>query len=225
MIMRSLIVSMSLLGGAAYLSSASRSEVIALRESLTTFPMEIAGWSGRRAPGFDPDVLAVLGVDEYVNAVYTDPDRRTIGLYVGYYQSQREGDTIHSPANCLPGAGWVPETSDRMRLRVQDLDQLPAHAPPQLRDIEINRYVIRKGADRQLVLYWYQSHGRVIASEYWGKVFLVTDAIRLNRTDAALVRVIAPIADGEEMAELNAERRAVAFVTAVFPLLGRYLPS
>jgi EpsI family protein len=87
--------------------------------------------------------------------------------------------------------------------------------------IEVNRYVIAKGLDRQLVLYWYQSHGRVIASEYWAKIFLTLDAIRLNRTDGALVRVITPIR-GSEVA---AEREAVQFVQTLFPLLGQYLPG
>ena len=88
-------------------------------------------------------------------------------------------------------------------------------------EIQVNRYVIEKGLDRQLVLYWYQSHGRVVASEYWGKVYLVLDAIRQNRTDGALVRIIAPIRTTEEAAEHD----AVEFARGLYPLLGRYLPS
>ena len=90
-------------------------------------------------------------------------------------------------------------------------------------DVEINRYVVQKGLERQLVLYWYQSHGRVVASEYWGKFYLIRDAVRLNRTDGALVRVTAPI-NGDN-GDASAERTAVGFVKALFPLLRDYLPA
>ena len=92
------------------------------------------------------------------------------------------------------------------------------------REIEINRYVIQKGLEKQLVLYWYQAHDRVVASEYWGKVYLVADAVRLNRTDGSLVRVIAPVGSGDN-AEADAEAKAVDFVKTMFPLLADYLPS
>ena len=98
----------------------------------------------------------------------------------------------------------------------------PGAAP---RNIEVNRVVIQKGLDRNLVLYWYQSHGRVVASEYWGKVYTVVDAIRHNRTDAAMIRVIAPINGSEAGAEEQAEDHATAFVRAIYPALGRHLPD
>ena len=85
--------------------------------------------------------------------------------------------------------------------------------------------MIQKGLDRQLVLYWYQSHGRTVASEYWSKFYLVRDAVRLNRTDAALVRVIVPIDPNADDGEMRAERQASDFVKSMFPLLPRYLPS
>jgi EpsI family protein len=85
--------------------------------------------------------------------------------------------------------------------------------------------VIQKGLDRQLVLYWYQSHGRVVANEYWNKLYLLEDAVRLNRTDAALVRVIAPIAPDVNDAEERAEVAATRFVQTLFPHLSHYLPS
>ena len=113
-----------------------------------------------------------------------------VGLYVGYHDSQRQGDTIHSPLNCLPGAGWQPLEQGRITVSVRD------HGTARPAPIEVNRVVIGKGLDRQLVLYWYQSHRRVVASEYWGKVYTVLDAMRYNRTDAAMVRVITPVRDG-----------------------------
>jgi EpsI family protein len=211
---RLILLSFIFLAASAFIARASRPEVVPLREPLSGIPMKIGNWDGRQAPDLDSKVMAVLGVDDYVNRIYYSPDLSSVGLYVGYYQSQREGDTIHSPLNCLPGAGWNPMESGQITISV-DGD----------RKIKINRIVIQKGMDRQLVLYWYQSHGRVIASEYWGKIYTVLDALRTNRTDAALVRIICPIPGRHPGAELSAENYATNFVKALFPILQQFLPS
>jgi EpsI family protein len=179
---------------------------------LAEFPVRIDGWMGAALP-LDRDVLDVLGVDEHVSRTYTAPGR-TVQLYVGYYSTQRRGDSIHSPMNCLPGAGWVPVAAGRLRIGVD-----PARPP-----VEVNRYVIAKGLDRQLVLYWYQSQGRVVASDYWSKVYLVLDSIHRHRSDAALVRVITPLDRGEAVEAPEAERTAAAFVEVIFPVLDAHLP-
>jgi len=139
-----------------------------------------------------------------------------VGLYVGYYATQRQGASIHSPLNCLPGAGWVP-TQKSYESVIVPTDKGGS------RTVQLNRIVIEKGLDRQLVLYWYQSHGRVVASEYWGKMYSVLDAIRINRTDAALVRIVVPV-DSKVGVE-EADQRATEFTRALFPLLGNFLPS
>ena len=213
---RLLIVSVLLAGTAGYLASATRAEPVPVRETLESCPVNIAEWRGRPGAPFDQRTLEVLGVDEYLNRVYT-ADGAPVGLYVGYYGSQRQGDTMHSPLNCLPGAGWTPVSFARMPLAVPSTS---GTAPADV-SIEVNRYVVEKGLDRQVVLYWYQSHGRVVASEYWGKIYLVLDAIRTNRTDGALVRIVAPVITTEE----EAEARATRFARELYPLLGRYLPS
>jgi EpsI family protein len=216
---RLLIVTAFLLLTAAYLAHASKAEPVPIRQSLATCPLNISDWTGQHAGDLDEQTLSILGVDEYLNRVYLNKRKKPIGLYIGYYGSQRQGDTMHSPLNCLPGAGWTPVQNDRLALQVPTGSGTTGG--PDERPIEINRYVIEKGLDRQVVLYWYQSHGRVVASEYWGKIYMVLDAIRTNRTDGALVRVIAPIVTSQE----DAERDAVDFVRVLFPLLDRYLPS
>ncbi len=208
------VLSLLMLVTAGFLVATTRAEPVAMREPLTTCPLQLSDWKGERAPDFDEATLALLGVDDYINRVYLDSRKRPIGLYVGYYGSQRAGDTIHSPLNCLPGAGWSPISFSRVPISVDA-------GPATPRDIIVNRYVIEKGLDRQLVLYWYQSHGRVVASEYWGKFYMVVDAIRTNRTDGAMVRIIAPIV----ISEGDAERQAVSFARVLYPLLGRFLPS
>jgi EpsI family protein len=212
------IVSLALLAGAAFVARSDRSEPIPVRDSFSRFPMQIDAWSGRKAEDFDSKILTILGVDEYLNRVYFRPGEVPLSVYIGYYQSQRQGDSIHSPLNCMPGAGWEPVSKRELTIPVTTSRGV---AQP----ISINRYLIQKGGDRQLVLYWYQGHGRVVASEYWSKIYMVLDAIRSNRTDAALVRVITPVPDGSTAAEAEAERRASEFVKAMFPLLGHYLPS
>jgi EpsI family protein len=203
---------------AAVLDHASQSEPVALRTPLASFPREVEGWKSTGSVEFDPKIVAILGVTEYLNRVYVrEPDRAPVGLYVGYYKSQRQGESVHSPLNCLPGSGWQPIKSGRAIIAIPP-DASSGLAAP---SIEVNRYVVQKGLDTLLVLYWYQSHGRVIASEYWGKFYMVADALRLNRTDAAIIRVMVPI--GDPAASEAADRTATNFVQAMVRLLGRHL--
>ncbi|MBI4529439.1 MAG: VPLPA-CTERM-specific exosortase XrtD [Deltaproteobacteria bacterium] len=192
-----------------YVHGTPASEAVTVRAPLSAFPAQIGNWRGQPTLQFSDKIVATLGVTDYLSQYYRKPDGPPVHLYVGYYQSQRHGETMHSPKNCLPGSGWQPVATGRIIIPL-------ANGAP----IEVNRYLIQKGTEKQLVLYWYQSHGRVVASEYWAKVHLVWDAIRLNRTDGALVRVISPIAASEEAAE----RQAVEFVKMFFPHLSRHLP-
>ena len=193
---------------------AMRPEVVPLREPLSQVPLALGAWRGQDHAPFADNIVAVLGVDEYVSRVYRTSAGDVASLYVGYYESQRQGDTIHSPMNCLPGAGWQPIETGTETVAV------PGNSPP----ITVNRVVIQKGLDRQVALYWYQSHGRVVANEYKSKALMVYDAVRLNRSDAALVRVISPVAASDE-GTAEATRRAVDFVTSLWPSLERHLPS
>jgi EpsI family protein len=224
MIRRALIVAALLLITSAYLSVVSKSETVPIRRTFGDFPAQIGAWVSDRPIDLEPQILRVLGVEDYLNRVYVGPQHELISLYVGFYGSQRQGDTMHSPLNCLPGAGWNPIKKrvlsidlERAAATVAEGETLPAQ-------IRVNQIVIQKGLHRQVVIYWYQSHGRVLASEYWGKIYTVLDAIRTNRTDGALVRVICPASARDEHSEKTAETSAVAFVKAMFPVLTRFLP-
>jgi EpsI family protein len=212
---RFLVIAVCLLVAMGLSSRAMQPEQVPLREPLRNLPLQLESWRGRDATPFSDDIVAVLGVDEYVSRLYRTQDAARVSLYVGYYQSQREGDTIHSPMNCLPGAGWQPVETGVTSIAVGRSEPL-----------QVNRVVIQKGLDRQVALYWYQSHGRVIANEYWSKIFMVYDAVRMNRSDAALVRVISPIdPEGDRNLADDATRNATDFVRSLWPSLERHLPS
>ncbi len=185
-----------LLGAFVGLRHLSHGEAVPLAEPLSNFPVQVETWHSREVP-IEPRIIQALGVSDHVNRLYEASGNPSIYLYVGYYKSQRTGQLIHSPKNCLPGAGWEPVSAGSV-----ELIGLKGNR------VSVNRYVIQNGLQRQLVLYWYQSHGRIIASEYWGKIYMVLDAIRLNRTDAALVRISTPITNEREY---PSGKRAIAF--------------
>jgi EpsI family protein len=215
MLTRLIVLTAIFVGGAGLVALAERPEPAPMRSSFDTFPMTIDDWRGRQNAPFEPEILAILGVDDYLTRVYFGPDQRGIGLYIGFYGSQRQGDTMHSPQNCLPGAGWEPVAHTLLPVVVT--------VPTGQREIVVNRYVIQKGLDKQVVLYWYQAHDRVVASEYWAKFYLIRDAVVMNRTDGALVRVMTPYTGDDQ--EAAAEKAVVSFVQSLFPLLGQYIPG
>lgn len=173
----------------------SHGEPVLPSHPLASLPMAMGDWNGRDIP-IEQRIIDAVKVDDYVSRGYFEKSSVPVLLYIGYYKSQRTGVTIHSPKNCLPGAGWQPVSSTRISVPL-------ANGTSAL----VNLYVIEKGLERQTVLYWYQSHGRIIASEYWAKIYMVLDALRLNRTDSALVRVSTPIYPDQQ----QSQERLVAF--------------
>ncbi len=176
-------------------------------------PVQIAQWSGRDLP-IDDAVLTVLGKGDFLNRVYTDgvPGSPSVGLFIGYFPTQRTGQAIHSPQHCLPGAGWIFESSRYTSMTAADG-----------KPYQVGEYVITNGESKQFVLYWYQAHGRSIANEYVSKAYMIADAIRLNRTDGALVRVITPVFPNESVDD--ARRRALGFTEQMATQLPRFIPS
>jgi EpsI family protein len=213
---RVLIVTGLLLAAAAAVTAANRPERPVARTSFAEFPAEIGEWSLFKGEELSADVLKILGADDYLVRLYSAPapDKALVGLYIGYWNSQRQGDTMHSPLNCLPGAGWEPVS--------QSMIPLPVPGNPGAKGPLANRYIVEQGLLRQYVLYWYQSRGRVVASEYWNKFYLIGDAVRLNRTDGAIVRITTDI---KEAGEAAAERQVLRFAEILIPLLPTYLPN
>jgi EpsI family protein len=213
---RILILTICFVAASVYIGK-ERTEPAVVRDTLSRFPMKIGEWSSRDLV-LDDRVLSVLGLDDYLSRLYSSA-AGPVELYVGFYQTQRQGNTIHSPLNCLPGSGWNPVHRSRITIPVATGQRTPD------REIEINRITIEQGLERAVVLYWYQAHGRVVASEYWGRIYTVIDAMQMNRTDGAIVRVVRPIKGTGPEPEAEAEKEAVNFVLSIFPLLSRYLPE
>lgn len=195
------------------LYAVSRREAVPLTRPLANFPLQLGSWSMAQEGVVEKEVMDVLKADDVLTRTYYDSDgRRAANLFIAFFKSQRTGQMPHSPKNCLPGSGWVPSESDTVAVDVPGLGH-PVH---------VNRYVVSKGDDRSVVLYWYQSRDRVIASEYRARMYMIADAIRYNRTDTALVRVVVPVVGSEAGA---ATRTAEDFVRAFFMPLKQYLPS
>jgi EpsI family protein len=209
---RFLPVALLLIATAIFLQARTRGEVFPPRQPLPSFPQQLGSWEGTDV-AIDDDALQVLGPGDFLLRVYRDEKstQPPLDLFIAYFPSQRAGDTIHSPKNCLPGAGWLPVQSSRTMLSMAN------HAP-----FPVNRYVIAKGDARQLVLYWYWAHDRGVASEYWAKYYLVADSIRMNRSDGSLVRLKTVMSPGESADA--AMRRLLPFTERILPRLDDYIP-
>jgi EpsI family protein len=211
--LRELVIAMVILIAAgSLLHVVSHGEETPIHKSLASFPLHIDQWHGLEQE-FESDILQVLKVDDYILRQYRQERGTSIGLYVSYYKSMRQGATYHSPKNCLPGSGWYFVDTGKTHLA-----GVGSHG----QSVEINKFVIQKGLDKQLVLYWYQDRGRIITSEYWAKIYMVIDAMTKNRTDGAFVRITVPYTHQSEE-EVLAQGKA--FAEQIFPRLQEHLPS
>ena len=197
------------LGARAYVSIKPQAPK---HEKLAALPKDISGYKMQAEAEITDDVQAVLRADDYVLRRYENSTGKMLDVFIAYYAYQRAGESMHSPKNCLPGAGWTPVVNDYVTVG-KLADGKPAVA---------NRYVIEKDGRREIVVYWYQANGRVIANEYWGKLYLVTDALRTGRRDGAILRVIAPVEKNETIDA--ATQRVIEFSRDLLPLTKQVLP-
>lgn len=180
---------------------------------LTSLASRFGPWSMIGEYPIEKEVQDVLQASDTLSRIYHDSvSANGVSLFIAFFKSQRSGVAPHSPKNCLPGNGWVPERSEILRIPVQGLAD----------GIEVNQYVVQKGETKNVVVYWYQSRGRVVASEYKAKAYVMVDAITDNRTDTSLVKVIAPVVNDDVEAAIKVTRR---FVNDAFPLISTALPN
>jgi EpsI family protein len=181
------------------------------RKNLNDFPQTIGAWQRTGVDQIlDNETLKVLRASDYLLRDFRNPTTgQAANFYVGYYESQRTGATYHSPLNCLPGSGWTLSEPGKATIPLPDGTSFVA-----------NKYVIKNGEYRSLMIYWYQGRGRNVASEYWGKVYTVLDSVRLRRSDGAMVRVTVPIGDSEA----RAEQAAIEFASTASAVLPEFVP-
>jgi EpsI family protein len=189
--------------------SASHGEATPLVAPLEIFPSTVGSFHMQQKFEIDKETRDVLRADDYLSRGYTSPQGGA-SLFVAYFKTQRQGQSPHSPKNCLPGSGWEQVSSDRIDVAV------PGDNP-----IHINQYVVVKGPAQAVVYYWYQSQGRVIADEFAAKFYLVSDSIRHHRSDTSLVRVVVPVLGGNTA---RAEKLGTEFIQTTYPVVKSYLP-
>jgi len=185
------------------------------RQRFTTFPLQVESWKGVEV-GMAQEFIDTLKFEDYIIGNYSKKgDRLPVNFYVAYYASQRKGASAHSPKSCMPGDGW----------RIGDFEQrrIGSHVTAKGEPLVVNRTVISKGNNRQLVYYWFQQRGRIITNEYLVKWYLFWDALTQQRTDGALVRLVLTLPEGSS--EIDADKKMAEFLDAVFPKLENYVPS
>lgn len=182
----------------------NRQEIIPEHNALVNFPMKLDEWTGYQMP-LGSDVESKLAMTDYLLANYQNAQKQTVNFYVAYYETQRKGESPHSPRVCIPGGGW----------EIAAFDRIEANGHP------ANRVIIKKGTQEQLVYYWFQGHGRIVANEYINKWYLLQDSIVKNRTDGSLVRMVTMVADNETVAQ--AEQRLLSFMQVAEPKLKQYI--
>jgi EpsI family protein len=204
--LRPIVAAFVLVGGIFATHNIPSPNIPEAHRLLREFPAAIDLWHSKDHP-YKPHVVEAIGADDYINRVYSG-GTPPIALYIGYYKDQRSGDRIHSPKNCLPGSGWEPIHSAQIQI-----------GSAEGRPVFVNEYLVEQGSRRAMVLYWYQTRQRIIASEYWAKYWLVVDGLKHRSTDGTMVRIWTTTADGED----SARARATDFASHVYPQVAELL--
>lgn len=207
------LVSLLLILQAVLFYGISQGEQPPVTPALAALPPELGEWHTSRDNVVEKEVQETLRADDLLNRTYLrSGSQLPHNLFVAYFRSQRTGQAPHSPKNCLPGSGFTPSLNDTVQIAI------PNWPAP----IEVNRYIVARGGQKSLVMYWYQSRDRVVASEYRAKFYVAVDALRYNRTDTALVRTVVPVLNDDEAA---ATRASIEFIQAFFLPLRHFFPN
>jgi len=212
MMWRVLTIVVILLATTSLNGSFSASESELSRKSLKDFPKAIGDWKMISDQLIDEKAMNVLLVDDYIMRTYENRTGDVVHLYVGYFKTQREGKQVHSPRQCLPGAGWDRISHSERTMRFKD------HNPS---GGQVNVDIMGKGKTRELYMWWYQGRGRIYANEYMNKIYLIWDAVSKRRTDGALVRVNCSIGNDLKVSLSTQE----TFISSFMPELSGFIPQ
>ena len=205
---------MSIAIGAAFFLAPASERVVPERDSFSLFPRHLGAWSGQHYR-LEPEIEAVLGADDYINATYQKAgETEYVNFFTAYYDKQTEGSGIHSPEVCLPVGGW----------EVYSLEPFEISMPDTVYGtFNVNRAVIEKGLSQQVVYYWFDQRGKRMTNDYAAKASVVYDSLTRGRTDGAMVRFVSPIGEGETPADADA--RIQRFMAEMLPRLPRFVPE
>jgi EpsI family protein len=185
-----------------------------IRQPLSGFPSEIGDWKFARKSFFAAPVIDMLGVNDYISYDYAEGSGRVLNLYISYFTAVGVTGAYHSPQNCLPGGGW----------NIVSVEDIPlAKAPAPHTGAAIKKVVVQKGSEQQVVLYWFQNRGRIIASEYWEKIYLVADAIFKQRRDGSFIRIIGLVPKGSDKDKFAQEM--IDFAGSVIAIASDFIPG
>ena len=188
-------------------------EKIPIAKSFEYFPDKVGEWTGTRQ-SMEQKFIDALDLSDYVTIDYKNKQGKSVNFYVAYYESQRKGESIHSPATCLPGGGWIFNQAGAVKLpfKLKNNDHMP-----------VNRAFMQKSGFKQLTYYWFPQRGRILTNAYQLKIYAFWDALTRQRTDGALVRVMTPVYEPEGLAD--AEERLQGFTRDIMPVLDEFIPN
>jgi len=181
---------------------------VPIKQPLSGFPVEIGEWKFARKSFFSAPVIEMLGVADYISYDYTEGNGGWLNLYISYFTAVGVTGGYHSPQNCLPGGGWNIASVEDVALAMGG---------------QIKKVLVQKGGEQQVVLYWFQNRGRIIASEYWEKIYLVLDAVFKQRRDGSFIRIIGQLPKGGDKDKFTQEM--VDFANKTVELAAQYIPG
>ncbi len=206
-----IVVTVMMLATFAVSKNVEFREKIPAIKSLSSFPLQIGPWAGRRR-AMEQKFIDALDLSDYFIIDYYNNSGQEINFYTAYYESQRKGESIHSPTSCLSGSGWVFKRAGEQTLEIAGYGR-----------ISVNRAFMLKGDYRQLVYYWFPQRGRNLTNAYQLKIYVFWDALTKQRTDGALVRLITPVGEFEDVKA--ADKRLQSFMSKALPILDQYIPG
>jgi len=204
---------------AVWVAAPEREQATVQRDSLVLFPPKIGSWRAGVQQQLTPEIEAVLGADDYLSVGFrSDEFGAPVSLFIAYYDKQTEGAGIHSPEVCIPAGGW-----EMSKIQRREIPLTNAAARAETPVVPVNRAVIQKGLNKQVVYYWFEARGRMVTNDYIAKGLTLLDGVTKGRTDGALVRLLTPVRPDET--EADAEKRLQAFLDSSIDTLPRFIPG